>query len=281
MAKVKAKIKTFPDITYKFLGVALGIFSMAYLFHTLGNKFPVHIFHIVKTHFLTPGWIFISLALSLANWLLRIYKWKITLQPLYCISWKDAVFQQLTAFSWSVFTPFNAGEFVHKPLFFSNKKQVMVRVGYEQAGQMAVTVLAGIAALLILSKNLALLPVLIIVLLAVIFSSKQPVYLSHLLFLSFMRYISFALFLGLGLQKIIPVSHEIWLHIPLYFLAVSLLPLLPWLDIPVKGALALLIFQANPDAKLMTVALIGWLWLWNTFLPAFAGQVLWIWKSWK
>ena len=257
----------------------LFLISLLYLIWTFSRKQQEIDWTFLLHRFFTIHWLAWSFLLAFINWFLRIYKWKTAVKPVRNISLKTAAEQQLTAFAWSVFTPANAGEFLHKPLFFHEKKAVAKAVLAEQLSQMFITSLLGILSFAyfyihpIAAGGFAFISAIMLGL-----SCFYRPYACQLILLSLLRYVSFGLFLYSGLSHT-GLTHISAGMIPIYFLVVSLLPLLPWTDIPVKSSVALWIFSVHPGGSSSLLALMFWLWVWNTFLPALAGQILGIYKT--
>jgi len=280
MRKVITKIHSFREKTFMLSVKLLFVISMIYLVWTFSRKQQDIAWSLIFNQFFTGKWIAWSFTLATLNWFLRIYKWKLAVSTIEKISLKTASVQQLTAFAWSVFTPANAGEFLHKPLFFQEKKAVAKAVFHEQLSQMIITLFLGLLALSRLYTHPLIFKLFLgFTVLTTIWTIRSRTYFFKLILLSLLRYFSFGLFLYLGLHQAGMTNiHTAWM-IPVYFLVVSFLPLLPWTDIPVKSSVALWIFASQHSGASLILVLIFWLWTWNTFLPALTGQILGIHKT--
>jgi hypothetical protein len=283
MSKVTTKI--LKEVFFRMAGnvrfqTALAITAMGILWFMFREKTAVlhdGFLHTVRQNaFLIP----LSIFMAAANWGVRILKWKILASSIRSVSTKEAAYQMLSTFSWSFFTPMNSGEFFRKPFFYKNKKIAAKQVMWEQISQMAATLLFGIPALAVfLTDNFRfawlLVPVAVAQILLVFFLKTENRF--RIWFLSIFRYIIFSSQLGLLLyffaEKHIPV-HLLLGAVPAYYLANSLLPLMPWVDLPVKSSLGLWIFTRAgiPSAGILTAIL--WAWILNVFLPALVGQYL-------
>ncbi len=287
--KVKVKFLSLQPAR-KFWVFLAGIVSLFFLAHLLLAKstrvsffdFPVHFFSI---RILTA-----SIILSTTNWLLKIYKWQTLIKNIHPVSFREATFQQLISTGLAVWTPANAGEFVVKPLFFAtNRKRLAGKVAVEQITQMSITVclgLIGTAGYFFRISSLIIITFAIIVPLLFFLLRKSfrniPFFTlanPKILLLSLGRYAAFSLLFGLLL------STYPGLHLPVltltqsiftYYLLVSILPVIPWLDLGIKGSAAVFVFDKlgiNPGFVLWAVI---WMWLWNFFGPALLGQILWL-----
>ncbi len=218
-------------------------------------------------------WLITALLAGL-NWTVRILKWQQLVSVYYPVGWKQAACQILKTYTWSVATPFNSGEFVGKAFFYDRlRKKIPALVAAEQAGQMAVTVLAGSfgwAAGHWAAWALAgLMPV----------SLKAGPHTGKIaatsLFWSAVRYLIFAGLFALLLAWTSPLSWiQAWRGVTLYYLAVSFFPLWIWTDWAVKGSVALAVFGPMGVAPATVLAVVFWLWIWQTLLPVGLGWIL-------
>ncbi len=275
MNKVTAKILNPPGYTLKIVAYVILGFSVIYLFYIFHHKSLRVDVMFLATRFVNPLWAGAGIVLGGLNWVLRIKKWQFLASGLQKTSFKDAAFQQLSTFSWSFFTPFNSGEFVQKPLFFDNKKAALKLVAYEQGSQMIITLWLGITALTIYFEFPVYIPVLLLITAAAvcIFLRKK---FRNILLLSLLRYFVFGGFLLILLILSSDRTPDIFLlgsQIALYYAAVSFIPLIPGLDLPVKTSVAYLFFSGLFPAENSLLLIMLWLWIWNTFFPALAGQL--------
>ncbi|NPA42534.1 MAG: hypothetical protein GXO27_00685 [Chlorobi bacterium] len=273
-----AKITTFP-LTARMRANRLWswgiiVFSSIYLIRLFRMKAGSIAWAEAAEKFLQWEILAVSALLAGINWLLRIYKWHV-LVPGPRRSFRQSAFEQLTAFSWSFYTPFNAGEFVHKPALHTRPKQALARVGVEQLAQMHATLMAGAIGAALMWASYAPLLYGVAAALFIGGAAYNKIY-RRAYILSLLRYGTFALLTAYILGGPGGTDHaELVRRIPLYYLAVSFLPLLPWLDLPVKTGVALWIFGTSATDPAMIAAAMVWLWLWNTFIPASAGLIWW------
>ncbi len=286
--KVKVKFLSLQPAR-KFWAFLAGIVSLVFLVHLLLAK-SMHVsFFDFPGRFFSIRILTASIILSTTNWLLRIYKWKTLIKNIQPLSFREAAYQQLVSTGLAVWTPANAGEFVVKPLFFAtNRKRLAGKVAIEQITQMIVTVCLGLigtagyffrispVVLLILAITVPLL----FFLLRKNFGNIPFSTLANpeILLLSLGRYAAFSLLFGLllstypGLQlSVMTLAQSIFT----YYLLVSILPVIPWLDLGIKGSAAVFVFgKLGIDPGFVLWAVI-WMWLWNFFGPALLGQILW------
>ena len=211
----------------------------------------------------------VTFVLSGLNWGLRIYKWQRLAGHVRPLTFREALCQTLKTFSWSSVIPFNGGEILSKPFFFGkHRKKLFSLSTWEQLSQMAVTVTMGLLALLWHGKALwsaALLAVLA-------FPGAKNIRFKALIW-SWWRYMAFG---GLMIYMLTTHAHIPWsmaiARVPLYYLAVSVVPIIQWAGWAWQGNMALLVFPMAEGEKLMAVVL--WLWAWQTLLPMLAGGLL-------
>ena len=211
----------------------------------------------------------ITLLLAGANWWLRIYKWQQMASTVHPVSFRNAACQILKTYAWSAVTPFNSGEMLAKPVFFpARRKQLFLTASWEQLSQMTITLIMGLGTLWIHGKELmaALAGVTII-------RGMRGKMFGLALWLSWWRYLIFGtlMVIMLVLHAQIPWSMA-WTGVPLYYLGVSLLPVLSWGEWAVKANIALLVFPHAPADILLAIVL--WLWCWQSLLPMLAGLFL-------
>jgi len=211
----------------------------------------------------------VSFILSGLNWGLRIYKWQQLAGHVRPVTFRDALCQTLKTFSWSAVIPFNGGEILSKPLFFGkHRKKLFSLSTWEQLSQMAVTVTMGLTALLWHGKALwkpAAMAVLS-------YRGTQNIRYKALIW-SWWRYLAFG-----GLMTYMLTAHAqvplamALVRVPLYYLAVSVVPIIQWAGWAWQGNMALLVFPSAEGEMLMAV--VWWLWAWQTLLPMTAGGLL-------
>jgi hypothetical protein len=274
MNKVKAKIINSHGPVFKISAYAVLAVSVVYLFVLFNNKIHQTDGSVFFPFFQHPFWLLAGLLSGTLNWWLRIKKWQVIASQTEPVSFHLAAFQQMSAYAWSFFTPFNSGEFVHKPLFFNNKKEGLKAVGTEQISQMTITLWLGLSALpLYLTGHFAWSLIFLSAGITVWFFTGA--FGRKILFLSLLRYFIFGGLMLLGFTVFIPWVPviEVSSYIAVYYMAVSFLPLIPLFDLPVKTGLAVWIFGPFIHRPEFIAGLMFWMWLWNTFIPALFGQI--------
>jgi hypothetical protein len=243
-----------------------------------------------------PTWVLpLMLFMSLLSWLVESKKWQFLVRDLYGLRFRESVTQNLTAQAASYITPLRSGEFVAKALFFPPelRKEITQRVFVGNYSQMAVTLLLGCSAIGfhdIFDLNLSMLYGLAIMLVMLVFfigyrwvSKKVKInqlsakLWSLTLFLSLIRYLIFAtnwliIFYGLGFENALGSSTIV--NIAVFYLAVSVIPMIQLLDMPVRWSIVGVLF-AGVDYGLGTVVLATTVvWLTNSVFPTLLGCAL-------
>lgn len=252
--------------------------------------------------FSLAGWLSIGsliLILSIFNWLLESLKWKLLINSFSKISFFDAVKQSLMAHSVALLTPFKAGEFGLKPLFY--KKEDISKVVYlsflTNASQLFSTVVFGVFGISYLSqygvlrdlgfvekhtRYLILLLVFCLVISSVVWRLVSQFKLVNLVCnsthfnnigLALLRYLLFShqwVLLLLLLHPFLGYVSIISAVFTLYLIA-SVLPVFALFDWAIKGSVAVMLFSIwGVDASLI-IAIALLLWMGNYLLPALFG----------
>lgn len=239
-----------------------------------------------------PWYIFGCMAgLSILSWLVESKKWQLLVRNLWGIRFRESVIQNLTAQAASFITPLRAGEIVYKSLFFTKtlRTDIALRVVTGNLCQMATTVILGSVAavfylkeamdtlgfLFICGSLLFMLVVCVVLWLQQRFKLETvaPTIVWQATGLSFVRYVLFAAnwpVLLIAMSYDMP-PQTIVINTLVMYLAVSLVPLMPLVDIPVKLTVAAFVFEGGEygsDAILLTTSVI---WITNTVLPTVIG----------
>ncbi len=231
--------------------------------------------------------------LSLSSWLVESFKWQLLVKDFYGLRFRESVIHNLTAQAASFITPLRSGEYVLKTLYFpaDQKKNILNRVLLGNVNQMLVTVVCGIGALFFYTLNfvdpyillagglgMAVMGGMVYFLIGkklnlpkATLSLWLPTFL-----LSLVRYVLFSACWWLVLYQIEPglALLETITAVAVFYLVVSVLPLIQLLDIPVKITLAGLVFSAivNNESAIATATLL--VWATNTLLPTLLGCAL-------
>lgn len=233
-----------------------------------------------------PWWSLPALLLfSLSSWMIESKKWQFLIKEFYKLRFRESVLQNLTAQAASFITPFRAGEFALKSTFFKKelRKKILSSILAGNLAQMAVTTVLGISGMLFYIKNQSPESVFLL-----IFSSVMMCLLAFILYLwiskkwqsgilntqqwakvlifSFLRYVLFA---SNWLIVLILLDYEASLfiiirNITIYYLLVSIIPVIQLFDIALKWTVASYIFNGN---------------LYNTESILFATTIIWITNS--
>ena len=248
------------------------------------------LFYLKEIPFYSIG---LMLLLSLASWLVESKKWQVLVKDVEEIRFRESVIQSLTAQAASFITPLRAGEFAYKALFYErdDRKTILSRVFLGNLCQMIITVLLGLIGLIFFLKNEILdtffLIILILIGLSTIFILyewiKQKWHIKDVvsqlwmktLALSLLRYVLFASNWLIVLQIIkSDVALYTWLdNIAVNYLAVSIIPMFQIFDIPVKWAVADMIFNGGILQSPIVIAT-TLIWLTNTLFPTLLGCIL-------
>lgn len=236
----------------------------------------------------------LMILLSLSSWLVESKKWQVLVGGFWELRFRESIFQNLTAQAASFITPLRAGEVVFKVLFYTKslRKDIAGRVVVGNLVQMVITILLGcIGALYILSREIE--------------ASFYVLFLTPLLFLlpivgtlwmwkrydlkaiarrvlwlttglSFLRYCLFASnwLLILWTLDYEMSMLEIIMNTLAMYLFVSIIPLIPMADVPVRMTAAAMIFEGSynyGDTIIFATVLV---WIINTILPTAIGCAL-------
>lgn len=250
----------------------------------------------------------VCILLSLCNWFLEFFKWKILASEIQPIRFKTAARQTLIAHSIAILTPNKIGDYGAKMLFFSKQhcKRIIGLNFWNNFSQMAITLFFGSIGLVFISHqfifetllqlNYQLLVVLLFcfVLLYFLFKKKlSKIWFSYetyftinntlkiqLLLLSLLRYLFFAhqyIFLGwffgwdLSYTSAFPILCVVYLF-------ASIIPSIFILDASVKASLAIFLFAFVHVASPIILCISALMWLLNFLLPSLLGSLL-LWPS--
>ncbi|AUC79010.1 hypothetical protein CW736_06185 [Nonlabens sp. MB-3u-79] len=244
-----------------------------------------------------PGLTLVAMiAISLASWLVESKKWQYLLDDFYKLSFRESVLQNLTAQAASFITPWRAGEFAMKSLFFKKtlRKKVLSRILAGTISQMLVTILLGVIGVLFYVKEsldldtafyLIGMGILLLLLMASISlwlikkwksgSLTTKKWRRTILF-SLLRYLIFAsnwllLLWLLDYESSMLITIR---NVSVFYLVVSIIPVFQVFDIAVKWTAATYIFEGgffHPELIIVATTII---WLTNSILPTLLGCAL-------
>ncbi|MFL5754222.1 MAG: lysylphosphatidylglycerol synthase domain-containing protein [Bacteroidia bacterium] len=293
------------------LKLLFGVVCFGFIFYRLSDQFTkektaelVRTFDSSRNLYL----LLLTTLLLLLNWGIESFKWQLITRQIEEISFGKALKSILTGLCVGNLTPGRIGEFAGRILFFKPENRSRITVTHFVCGltQLFVTVTVGILALGFVlshetenSKNLyvilALCSVLLILLsLMVIHINKVYARLSswrilkrfdlgqvtypkktmlNLLFLSLLRYsvFSFQYFLLLKIFGIRAGNFEAFCAIAVSFMLMSSIPMISFIEIAVRAAIAVMLFGEFQQNSLQLVSASTLLWVINIAIPSIAG----------
>ena len=304
MIAISHKAKQFFLVTVKLLIVSGAIYYIYWHFN--GDK-KVD-FNQIKGY-LDLKTLLILTAFSSMNWILEIFKWRHLVSSFKEISFFEAMEQSLGSLTASIFTPNRIGEYGAKALYFpkENTKQIVLLNFIGNSSQMLITTIFGVVGTLLCSFditesmlwfsfkiNLKTLFLAILITISLIYYFKnyefygfsiKKLFLKIVnfnyefhrnnLWFSMMRYLVFCsqfLFLLLIFDIDIAIDILIGTIFTMYFLA-SIIPTIHFLDVAVKGSVALFLFGKLGVEDWKIAAIISIMWVFNLVLPLLVGSV--------
>lgn len=259
-------------------------------------------FHLIKYTDIISSYrnIAILLLLSAINWALESQKWRVALASFVAIPFRESVAQTLTAHLAGIITPVKIGDFTAKALHFpkQHRKKVFFLGFLNSWYQMLATTIAGILGsfylVVIYFPEFIPLCMMLLFLALLIWNYKplnkgivsrglnsslyrrwseiaktSPSLRRQLLGYSFARYVVFAhQFYLLMVLFEIPLSYATAMSLinGMYLLS-SLLPMLQFFDVVVKGSVAVVLFGYFDIAPATMVGITFLMWLFNVVFP--------------
>ncbi|AGC76053.1 lysylphosphatidylglycerol synthase-like protein [Nonlabens dokdonensis] len=240
-----------------------------------------------------PWWTLPTLLLlSIGSWMIESKKWQFLIKDFYKLRFRESVLQNLTAQAASFITPFRAGEFALKSTFFKKelRKKILSRILAGNIAQMVITSTLGICGVVFYIKNQssdsifllifcsALICVLVFTIYLWISKKWQSDILNtqqwiKILMYSLLRYLIFA---SNWLIVLVLLDYEaslfiIMRNITIYYLLVSIIPVIQIFDIALKWTVASYIFNGslyNAESILFATTII---WITNSIFPTVLG----------
>lgn len=244
--------------------------------------------------------------MAVANWAMEIKKWQLLVQHLQKISYKLSLKQCLASLTASLWTPNRIGEYGAKALFFTpeNRKKVMVLNLVSNTAQMFVTILFGIPGLLYFLSHyevsvaiwkpvVLFILVLLFIILGYYLRKTQLIvkglsldniikYVKKIalktrlqvLLLAIFRYLVFGSMFYL-LLLFFGVELKMFTAIPLItamYLIASVLPTFIFLDVAIKGGVAIWLFAFVGINEIPVLCTATAMWLLNFVIPALIGS---------
>ncbi len=300
------------------LKIVIGIASFAFVYYKLKPECTPEKLAIVKEGFRAPaqlGLLLICFLLIPLNWALEIYKWQLITHNIEAVSFGKAAQSVLTGICLGNLTPGRLGEFAGRILFFNPINRAKVAITHFVCGltQLLTTVSLGILglALLLMNKapdklNYLILIACLLLFLALLFLMLKInacyKWLSGLKFLNRfslgeINYESRTIRLLLGLSvlryAVFSTQYFILLHalgawgdvVQLYaaiavsFMLMSSIPMISFIEMAIRGAIALLVFSSFHASALQLFVASTLLWLFNIILPSIVGYFIFLRKK--
>lgn len=289
------------------LKVSLLVLALGYIFLKVRDENTIVLKNLTASFQVSnlPYWL-LFICLATLNWLLEIYKWKISVTTWFPLKFKEAFKQSLGSLTASLITPNRIGEYGAKALFFKPKdrKKIVFLNFVHSSSQMLVTLLFGVPALfyfiwkfsitIAISKMILLLSLFSILLfLGYVYRKKQLgikglsienfwkkfkeisiVRKLKILLLSVARYLIFS-FLFYQLLQFFGGSillKDATIVIFTMYLLVSVIPSFFVLDVVIRGGVAVWLFSFVGVSEILVLSTVFFMWLLNTVIPAIVGS---------
>lgn len=308
--QLKVKFKQYKKIWFLVIKLSIVFGASFFIYKRLSRE---HTFHsgaflvLIKRHLLTDWRIVFSLlSLTCINWLLEILKWKKLVSTIDKLSFYNALTQSLSSHTLSILTPFKAGEYGGKALYYTKnlRKRIVSLTFVGNLAQLIITIFIGLVSFVFVIRifDIAISPhkirrigSFIALLLLALFSSnrlfknkKEGFYQRTATFfgnlpksvarttvlLSLLRYLVFShqfYFLLTIFNIDIPYLTAMMLIFSMYFIA-TMIPVFSLFDFVIKGSIALYLFSFLQVNELTIVLISTLMWLLNFALPAFIGS---------
>lgn len=304
MIAISHKAKQFFLVTIKLLIVSGAIYYIYW--HFSGDK-KID-FNQIKGYLDLKTLLILTL-FSCVNWILEIFKWRHLVSSFKEISFFEAMEQSLGSLTASIFTPNRIGEYGAKALYYpkENTKQIVLLNFIGNSSQMLITTIFGVVGILLCSFditesmlwfsfkiNLKTLFLAILFTISVIYYFKNYKFYGfsikklfmkivnfnyefhrNNLWFSMMRYMTFSIqfmFLLSIFKTEIDFEIAYCTIFTMYFLA-SIIPTIHFLDVAVKGSVALFLFGQLGVEDWKIAAIISIMWIFNLVLPLLVGSV--------
>ncbi len=273
------------------LKYTVSLLALAYVTHNI-YKTPFSIEQLQSILTLNNLWILC--VLTLINWFFECLKWKVVINTFTKLSFRQAAFQTLVAYTYGMITPLNSGNYAKKVFYYPkrHRKRIVFLNVAKGAYQMLVTLIFGGWGLYVLideidfkianKQILTLVFMAIILIIAFIYRQKIHTLIKSLslkthvqLFLySFAKFICFSLILIVLLQQPHLSSLKLYAGICCVYVISAFLPILNILDFAIKGSVALWLLIPLGYAQQNILIAYFILWICNHALPAITGSLL-------
>lgn len=248
--------------------------------------------------------ILILLVLTIINWFLEIYKWKLLASQVKSLSFKDALIQSLSSLSFSLLTPNRIGEYGAKALYYEKKdrKKVILLNFIGNFHQLLATLILGFIGVFFndtfteyeFSKPVQIFirilsiagPVTVIILNSIKkYKDWRKSLWKRLDYIT--KKLNFQIF-GLSLLRYIVFSHQfyflIWIFnlnisyeasmaaITTVYLFASIIPMLSLFDFVLKGSMAVVVFSTFGFPSSVILSITTLMWILNFVFPSILGS---------
>lgn len=295
-----------------FIRIAVGVASFSFIYMKIRHHLNAENTEILASTFSRPssiGLLALVFLMMPLNWAFESYKWQLITKPIQSISFSRAYAAVFTGICLGNLTPGRVGEFVGRMLYFKQEHRPAITLLHFVCGffQLFITVAVGIPSLAFLwtirgSGDLygvaigaflffAVMCWIYLKLNAVIayvasrawlkrFAiqafSVEPQLKWRMILLSLCRYAVFSTqyFLLLKMIDIKGLGIEIFASIAVAFMMMSAIPMISFIEVAVRGAIAMLLFSpfGLNDLSLLCVSTL--LWFVNIAVPSVLGYFL-------
>lgn len=266
----------------KALSITLSVLAYCYLAYLL---LTYDDYASLAAHFTNASWqmltcLVVAVALMPVNILFEACKWQCLLRHTVSLSLKEALWQVIKGLQGAFLTPGRLGEYPARVTRISDTSLWPKAIALGFVGSAALTAVnlsGGLIALVLSSVTLAglsttgviiaaliLIALCVLVLMLVMKEMTLPV-----LLWSIARYLVFSVQFMLVLLFVgLPVSISDMVQlIPIYYMVISVLPVVPAADPALKGSAAALVFAGSTSCLPSVALAVLIMWLINTILP--------------
>lgn len=290
------------------LKVGILMLSFHYIYQKLYSE-PL-LFRQITATFLqldSIPFLFFMCVLSATNWLLESKKWQLLVGSIEDLSLQNAIAQTLSSLALSLWTPNRIGEYGARPMYYPmrQRKKIMGLTAINHMAQMLSTCVFGCIGLLLTASKLfprvttsewvlgSMSLVVSGLLLAVIYRKaaikKIPLVYKVNTFIQRESRNKLHAVIGLSILRFLVFSTQFYLilvffegplpwlaiipAIYLMYLLVSLVPIFPFLDIVVKGSVALWLLSQFGISETPVLTTVFAMWLLNLVIPTIFGSL--------
>lgn len=233
----------------------------------------------------------VLVSFTLLNWFLELKKWKRLVYPFSKITLKDAFKQCLSAHVLAIITPFRAGEYGVKAVYFPKfmRSAIIKQNGLGHFMQLAVTGFFGVigcisialsqypdkAILIIFGVTLLIASIILIVRKLINRFKLDVILITQVLKLSILRYLVFAhQFYFILLIFNIQIGYVLGMSvISATYLIASVIPILNLFDAALKGSIAITLFSLFGVSAMPIFCATLLMWMLNFVFPAGVGSI--------